>query len=263
MFYLSNFLQNIKNNPFWGGLFTFTSLILLVGALNFTTLEKSVFNESGSYSSGPYFHALISGAENHERISRKMTELPGVQRVEILGEQQIQNQVTKVLSNLDIGMKVEDMDLNYAGLKIVLDKNLQERSQSLIRDYLVRLVGSSKLTLGAVNAISKAEQLKNQLFSKFKEWGITVVSVASLIIWVLVSIVFSTKVQQSSYLIEKFQRRSKVGLKVMLSGMAVLFSFCFAATYSFGEFSTIGAFTGLSLIMILSSIQLRNLQWHE
>ncbi len=263
MFYLSNFFQNVKNNPVWGGLFITTSLILLVGSLNFTSLEKSVFNDTSNLSSGPYFHALISGAENHERISRKLTELPGVNRVEILGESEIQNQVTKVLSNLDLGMKIEDMDLDYAGLKVILDKNLQERSQNLIRDYLVRLVGSSKLTLGAVNAISKAEQLKNQLFSQFKEWGITVVSVASLIIWGLIAIVFSTKVQQSSYLIEKFQRRSKVGLKVMLTGMATLFALCFSLTFSFGDLSTVGAIVGLCLITALSSIQLRNLQWHE
>lgn len=263
MFYLNNFFQIIKKNIVWGGLFTFTSLFVLIGALNFSVLEKSVFNETTNLSSGPYFHALISGDQNHERISRKLTELPGVSRVEILGESEIQNQVTKVLSNLDLEIKLEDMDLNYAGLKVILDKNLQERSQNLIRDYLVRLVGSSKLTLGAVNAISKAEEIKNQLFSKFKEWGITLVSVASLIIWGLIAIVFSTKVQQSSYLVEKFQRRNKVGLKVMLIGMTSLFMICVALTFTLGHLNVVGAVVGLSLVILLSSIQLRNLQWHE
>ncbi len=263
MFYLNNFFQNIKNNPVWGGLFTVTSLILLVGALNFSSLEKSVFNETTNYTSGPYFHALISGAENHKRISRKLTELPGVSRVELLGESDIQSQVTKVLSNLDLDMKIESMDLDYAGLKVIMDKNLQERSQNLIRDYLVRLVGSSKLTLGAVKAISKAEQIKNQLFSQFKEWGITVVSLASFIIWGLIAIVFSTKVQQSSYLIEKFQRRNKVGLKVMLAGMTGFLSFCAALTFAFGDINTYGLVTGIVLVTLLSAIQLRNLQWHE
>lgn len=255
--------MNIKNNPIWGGLFTISSLIILFGAVNFNSLEKSVFNETSNYSSGPYFHALISGAENHKRISRKLNELPGVTRVEVLGEREIQGQVTKVLSNLDLDMKIEDMDLDYAGIKVVLDKSLQERSQNLIRDYLVRLVGSSKLTLGAVKAISKAEQIKNQLFTQFKEWGITVVSIACMIIWGLIAIVFSTKVQQSSYLIEKFQRRNKVGLKVMLAGGFTFLTFCLALSFSFGDISTYGIITASIIMLMLSAIQLRNLQWHE
>ncbi|WP_044557609.1 SPFH domain-containing protein [Halobacteriovorax marinus] len=263
MFYLSNFFLNIKNHPFWGGLFAMTSIFVLACAINFTSIEESVFATNSSYSTGPYFHALISGQENHKRISRKLTELPGVNRVEILGEAEIQDQVSKVLSNLDLGMEMEEMNLNYAGLKVILDKSLQERSQNLIRDYLVRLVGSSKLTLGAVKAISKAEELKNQVFTQFKEWGITVVSIACLVIWSLISIVFSSKVQQSSYIIEKFQRRNKVGLKVMLTGMATLLSFCFAISFSLGSVNTYGALIGVALVALLSIVQLRNLQWHE
>lgn len=261
MFYLNTFIQNIKRHPVWGGAYLFVTALLLFSAMNFQTLESVVFKSSNNLNSGPYFHALISGAENHRRISRKLLDLPGVQRVELLGENEIQSQVKNVLSNLDVDMKIEDIDLNYAGLKVILDRNLQNRSQELIRDYLVRLVGESKLTLGAIKAISRAEKLKNQLFSQFKEWGITVVSVGFIVIWGLIGIVFSTLVKKSSYIIEQFQRRNKVGLKVMLSGGVILFAGCLSLTLLLGQVSWIGVMVGAFFTILISSAQVGRLQW--
>ncbi|OUR96377.1 hypothetical protein A9Q84_08475 [Halobacteriovorax marinus] len=263
MFYLNNFIQNIKRHPLWGGMYLLATLVLLISAMNFTTLESVVFKSSRNLNSGPYFHALISGAENHKRISRKLLELPGVHRVEILGENEIQAQVSSVLSNLNLDMKIEDIDLNYAGLKVVLNRNLQLRSQELIRDYLVRLVGESKLTLGAIKAITKAEKLKNQLFSQFREWGVTVVSLGFIIIWALVGIVFSTLVRKSSYIIEHFQRRKKVGLKVMLTGSLLLFVSSLLITLLVGQLSLIGMLVGGVFILAISSLQVGKLQWQE
>jgi len=263
MFYLNTFVQNIKRSPVWGGTYLLATMLLLLSAMNFKTLESVIFKSSNKFNSGPYFHALISGAENHRRISRKLLDLPGVQKVELLGESEIQSQVKNVLSNLDVDMKIEDIDLNYAGLKVILDRNLQNRSQELIRDYLVRLVGESKLTLGAIKAITKAEKLKNQVFSQFKEWGITVVSIGFIVIWGLIGIVFSTLVKKSSYIIEQFQRRKKVGLKVMLSGGILLFFGSLSLTLLLGQISWPGVIFAGMFIIAISSIQVGRLQWQD
>jgi hypothetical protein len=261
MFYLSTFIKNVKRHPVWGASYLLATILLLVSAMNFKTLESVVFKSSNNFNSSPYFHALISGAENHKRISRKISDLPGVQRVEILGKSEIQSQVKNVLSNLQVDMKIEDIDLNYAGLKVILERNLQARSQELIRDYLVRLVGESKLTLGAIKAITKAEKLKNKLFSQFKEWGITLVSIGFIVIWALIGIVFSTLVKKSSYIIENFQRRNRVGLKVMLTGGLMLFLGSLSLTLLVGQVSWIGVIVGSLFIILLSSIQVGRLQW--
>jgi hypothetical protein len=263
MFYLNQFIQNIKRHPVWGSAFLFTTLTLIMCAMNFTALESYIFKTSKNLQSGPSFHALISGDENYQRISRKLLELPGVQKVSHMSKVEIQSQVKSVLKNVDFEMKVEEMNLNYVGLRVTLDRGLQTRSQNLIRDYLVRLVGAEKLTLGAIKVTPKSEIIKNQIFSQFREWGVTIVSSSFVVIWALVAFGFSVQVKRSSYLIEQFQRRSKVGLKVMLIATMSIFGLAFALTISIGNLSIVGMIIGLSLLLMSSAFQIRSLQWQE
>ncbi|WP_127714826.1 hypothetical protein [Halobacteriovorax sp. HLS] len=263
MFYLNLFIQNVRRHPFWGSAFFITTSIMVLCAMNFSSIENYIFKSSLSLDSGPSFHALISGDQNHQRISRKVLELPGVQKVSFSSKEEIQSQVKSVLSGVDLQMKFDDLDLNYVGLKISLEQGLQPRSQNLIRDYLVRLVGASNVTLGATKSISRSQLLKNQIFSTFREWGVLVVSISFVIIWALVAVGFSVQVKKSSYLIEKFQRRSKVGLKVMLLATMTIFITSFALTISIGQLSLIGMVLGLVLLLASTAFQMRSLQWQD
>jgi hypothetical protein len=263
MFYLNQFVSNIKRHPFWGGAFSLTTLVLVLCAMNFSSIESYIFKSSHALQSGSHFHALVSGDQNYKRISRKVLELPGVQKVSHSSKAEIQSQVQKILKNVNFEMKLSEMDLNYVGLKITLERGLQPRSQNLIRDYLVRLVGSDKVTLGAMKKVSKAEVIKNQIFNQFKEWGVTIVSSAFVIIWALVALGFSVQVKRSSYLIEQFQRRSKVGLKVMLTATMIIFTISFALTISIGDLSILGMMVGLTLLLASTSYQMRSVQWQE
>ena len=263
MFYLNLFIQNIKRHPFWGSAFLVTTLVLTLSAMNFNSIENYIFKSSHGLESGSHFHALISGDQNYQRISRKILELPGVQKVSHSSKAEIQSQVRQVLKNVNFEMKVNEMDLDYVGLKITLDRGLQTRSQNLIRDYLVRLVGAEKVTLGAMKKVSKAEVIKNQIFNQFREWGVTIVSSSFIIIWALISFGFSVQVKKSAYLIEQFQRRTKVGLKVMLFSTMTLFSLSFALTIGLGHLSVIGMIFGLCLLLVSTAYQVRNIQWQE
>ena len=263
MFYLNQFIQNVRRHPFWGSAFILTSLTLIMCAMNFASIENYIFKTSKNLQSGPSFHALISGDENYQRISRKLLELPGVQKVAHMSKVEIQSQVKSVLKNVDFEMKIEEMDLNYVGLRITLERGLQERSQNLIRDYLVRLVGAEKLTLGAIKKTPKTEIIKNQIFTQFREWGVTIVSTSFVVIWSLIAFGFSVQVKKSSYLIEQFQRRKKVGLKVMLFATMSMFAIAFGLTISIGSLSIVGMIVGLSLLLISTAFQMRSLQWQE
>lgn len=263
MFYLNLFFQSIKRHYVWGSLFLVLTFTLTLVGMNFSLFKKSVFQNGHNFNSGPYFHALIAGEENHQRISRKLLDLPGVNKVEIMEKTEIQKQVSSVLANVEMDIKEEDFSLNYVGLKIILASGLQKRSHSLIRDYLVRLVGESKVTLGGVKEISRTEKLKTQLFLKFKEWGVSVVSIGFVIIWGLVAFVFSLSVKQSSYLIEQFQRRKMVGFKTMLSGVILLTSFSLLLTMTVGQLSVVGLIISIVLLAASSALQVGKLQWQE
>lgn len=256
-------MQNVKRHPIWGSAFIITTLTVVLCAMNFTSIENYIFKTSKNLQSGPSFHALISGDQNYQRISRKLLELPGVQKVGHMSKVEIQSQVKSVLKNVDFEIKIDEMDLNYVGLRVTLEKGLQDRSQNLIRDYLVRLVGAEKLTLGAIKKTSKSEVIKNQIFSQFREWGVTIVSLSFVVIWALVAFGFSVQVKKSSYLIEQFQRRSKVGLKVMLIATMSIFAISFGLTISIGNLSIVGMIVGLSLLLLSSAFQIRSLQWQE
>ena len=263
MFYINLFIQNVRRHPVWGSAFVSTTILMILCAMNFSSIESYIFKSSHSLDGGPSFHALISGDQNHQRISRKILELPGVQRISLSSKEEIQTQVKSVLAGVDFQMKIDDLDLDYVGLKVSLEQGLQPRSQDLIRDYLVRLVGAENVTLGAVKSISRSQLLKNQIFSTFREWGVLVVSLSFVVIWGLIAVGFSVQVKKSSYLIEKFQRRTKVGLKVMLISTMIIFTLSFVLTISIGHLSVVGMTLGLFLLLASSAMQMRSLQWQD
>ena len=80
---------------------------------------------------------------------RKLRE-PGVDKVRVLSKADVSS-LDELLKTLNIGVSKDLIDLSFSGLRVQFERGLPARSQKLIRDYLSRLVGADKLTMGAIN----------------------------------------------------------------------------------------------------------------
>jgi hypothetical protein len=217
------------------GFFLFAFSILLVFSLGQRPfLEEQFTKMIPENKAGAYFYALISTSESYQTISNQMSVLPGVHKVEVLSEAQIKDEVKNIIGNLQVNVKDGILDLNYVGLKVIYKKDLNLHSEELIRDYLSRLVGEGNITLGAIKSIDQSLEKKNQLIGSIKEWGFSIFLGLVLIFWTISLLSIRAKIAETSYLLESYQRKSKVALKIAIFGLTIFFIIATSTTFILG-----------------------------
>ena len=221
MFYLKNFFKIIKENLLSGILLSLISLILVIYMGNINLFKNQVLGLYPEYLKGPYFYGLLSATENHLRIKRKMLLLPGVNKVKIIEKNDVKNQALEILDNLNMG-KEEEFNFDSIGMEVALDRDVNARGQELIRGYLKRLSGENNITLGKVYPPSISKPLKENL-DLFNRYGGIGVGFVLLIVWLLAFFALKKKVKKVSFLIEQYQRKRGVEIKIILSGVALFY----------------------------------------
>jgi len=231
MFYLKNFFKIIKENLLSGILLSIISLVLVIYMGNIDLFKNKVIGLYPEYLKGPYFYALLSASESHMRIKRKMLLLPGVNKVNIIEKNEVKNQALELLDNLNMG-KEEEFNFEYIGLEIALDRDVNSRGQELIRGYLKRLSGESKITLGKIYPPSISKNLKKNL-DLFNRYGGLGIGMVLFLVWLLAFFALKKKVKKVSYLIEQYQRKKGVEIKIVLSGVALFYLIGCLISYPF------------------------------
>jgi len=224
MFYLSNFFKAFFHNPLRGFVFVIATMAFVASAFVTTKVENSLMKGIAKMERGASFFALIDSRENNNRVARKLRELPGVNKVKVLSKAHVSSSLDELLKTLNVGVSRDLIDLSFSGLKIEFQKGLPQRSQNLIRDYLTRLVGVEKLTMGAINRESMEAKKKRGSFSvMIKTYLGPIVTATAGIIWFILFLIYRKDFIRTSYLSEQFQRRTNVPAKSLASGFLLLF----------------------------------------
>lgn len=256
------FWKGIEKNLASGFAFLILSIMLVTGLTQKDFLEKKVFNQLPSEVSGPYFYALVSGKENHLRLSRKLGELPGVALVSVLDKNEINTKVGEILESLGLDSGTGMFDFDYAGLKIIFKEGISDRSQDLIRDYLVRLAGKDKVTLGVTKDNDNIIKKHNATLLSFKRWGAVLTIALIFTLWVSSAFSFGKKLKEMCYIVESFQRKERVGLKVYLTGFVIISLFSLQ-TFLWGTPNLIYFFVGIATILMFSLSFITRYQWNR
>lgn len=227
MFYLMHFFQIIKQYPIRGMLFFVLSTLLFFTAGHREQISKRLGETVQTQIFNPFFHALIPEKHNTSWMARKLRELPGVARVEILQKEAVNKEVKEILSGMDGEVLNAIGEMNFVGMKVVTKNQLEERSITLVKEYLNRLANNSA-TIGAT--VLPPEKKKSSGFV-WQEWSAEIV--LGLVFFAWIASVFSlvTPLRRSSYLTEQFQRRRGVAMKTWLS--ATLLAVIFGTTAAF------------------------------
>jgi len=263
MFYLNQLGKIFSKSPLQSISFVILTLMMVVGITQKDHFEKVVFKSIPNQNQGAHFHALIAGQENYSRVSRKIQALPGVWGVKVLEKVQIDKQVKTILGDLGSTISASMLDLDYAGIKVIFKRGLQARSQQLIKDYLQRLVGSSKITLGGTKSDSDIEKSRTAFFSLFKNWGVGVFSVVIICAWFVSLFLFSSKIKETSYLLERFQRKNHIALKLYLMACGFIFALSLLLNVTLGAPNFIVMLMTSCLVLAGSLLQVKKYKWQN
>lgn len=205
---------------------TVTLMLLAFPALENRTL-RDVEKVLPLSRKGASFHVLIRSDVNVARVGRKLRSLQGVFQVVPLAESQIQKKVQKTLSQLGSEELVKEaLNLGYNGLKIIFNKQVDMRVQSLVRDYLSKLVGKDNIIMGETLARQKSDRLIDRILVSMKRWGGLGIYGVLAILWLTLFILWAKGFRQEAILLQRFQRRKNIALKSYTLMMAL---FAFAA----------------------------------
>jgi hypothetical protein len=262
MFYLKNFYSNVKLHPVSG--LVFILLIALWGSMFIfqDEINRKILKITEVKSMGPYFHALVDSKVNLPRIIRKLNDLPGIESIQTVPKEEVAKKLKTVLASIDLQEEVNSSSFSYNSLKVTFLKNLRVKSQTLIRDYIVRLAGDDNISLSAV----KGESEENKSILKLKKilvkWSMPLGVMAFLSIFFPCLILFNSELRASSYLVENYQRRSFVALKTQIFSMLLFFTLILILDIVLNEFSPLKIGVMALPFLLAPSLNLKKYVWH-
>ncbi len=226
-------------------------------------LEEQFLKMIPENKAGSYFYALIATSESYQNVARQMSVLPGVFKVEVLSESQIKDEVKGILSTLQVNLNQTTMDLNYAGLKVIYAKDLKPRAQDLIRDYLTHLVGEGNITLGAIKINDQSLDKRNQFISVIKSWGYSLYLFIIFLFWMISLLSVRVKIAEASYLLESYQRKSKVSVKMASFGLSLIFLLSVLTTFILGMPQLLNLTLAMGLFIVGILLHGKKYQWEN
>ncbi len=217
MFYISETYNFIRKNIVKTMVLSFFSVVLLFGFCNFSYFQNEISKRLPTVDNQHYFNALVDHKINVFSIKRKIEELPGVTKFEVLGEE-----VTKLyLEDLNTSLNLSEEELvelsSMITIKVSMTPELNESSISLIREYMNRLAGSQNIMLGGVKKKINNEVVFKNLISIIKKWPLQIALSVLVAFWMVSFISIRNEIKKVSFIIENFQRKSNVAMKMTLS----------------------------------------------
>jgi len=263
MFYLIQFFKILSKSPA-RGFFLFIFSILFVFSIGQKTfLEEQFLKMVPENKAGSYFYALIASSESYQNVARQMAVLPGVHKVEVLSETQIKDEVKSILGSLQVSLNQGALDLNYAGLKVIYAKDLKPRAQELVRDYLTHLVGEGNITLGTIKVNDQSADKRNQFIAVFKTWGYSLYLFIVFLFWTISLLSVRTKLVEASYLLETYQRKTKVSVKMASFGLSLFFVLSAATTFLLGTPQFLNLIIALVIFAVGAFLHSKKYQWEN
>jgi len=249
MFYLKHFFLQMKHSKVVGIFFIVLTVSFVTAVQNRSNLRK-VFSLTNKTVSLPYFNALISSSVDLGTVARKMKRLPGVMGVKLKKSIDVNKHLGSLSAEIDSDVLKGLSNISYGSLTVQMKNSIQGRSQNLIREYLRRLVGVDSVSLSDVKTPRKIVLKKNDPFLVLNEYGEYIIIAFLTFLWIVSAWSLTTKLKNYSYLIEKFQRKTNVSLKIYATGTLALFLPAFAANFYYR--ASVGTWESLYVVTVLA-----------
>lgn len=231
MFYLKEFFKLLKDNLFLGFLCTLSTVGMLT-VPHFNEEIKAIASIDKKVNLSPYFNALISGKINLSSVTRRMEQLPGVVSVTQVKNSGLTKEIGELKAKFGQEMIAGLTSLSYQQIKISVNQGLEKKNQNLIQEYLARLVGKSSVTMGHIKTPKKFSIDKSDPLALILKYIDFFLIGFFGILFTLSTILLAKPLKDISYIIQRFQRKDFVNIKIYFSGLAVFMTLTLAALFS-------------------------------
>lgn len=233
MFYLKEALRLFQKNTFLSIVLSLFTFALFFGVANFNDLEKVVSKHLPKVENEHYFNAIIDKKVNISSIKRKIEGLPGVKSVSVLDKQDTTKKIRSVSSTLGLSKKEASSLNEMESLKIALTSQVSQSSINLIREYLTRLAGTDNILMGSVKKRISNEKIFKRLVAQLKRWPLQIGIGFVFLLWTISFFAMRKEILRVGYIIESFQRKKNVALKVATSFILLNLSVSFVLSLIF------------------------------
>lgn len=222
MFYLTHFFKSIFDNPIKGIIVAILPVTLIILSSNYRTINNIGLKLIPMEKDESYFHVLIPLGQNHSSVRRKLSDLPEINRVELMNKEKMQSKISKIVSNLNAKSDhFEELELELVGLKVIFNDGVELKSRKLIREYTMRLSDSSSSTLGKIKEAKKITPFASSMKVLRANW-LSIIFGFSLLFWLILFILFSQDLKNKFILLNSFQRRKSIEVKTFLAGIGLI-----------------------------------------
>ena len=112
-------------------------------------------------------------------------------------------------------------DKEHLAIKVYFSDRTSDKSRELIRSYLKKLVGIDNIAIGSIIQRDQSAKYLNLLHRYRHEVVVAGLGIIFLC-WFIIFFTHREIILEEAYLIEKFQRRNFVGIKIYLGGITSL-----------------------------------------
>jgi hypothetical protein len=251
MFYLVEVLKVFKEHVVLS-LVSCLSLVAIIMSLHFSGDIRNQLNKQNEVIKNPYFNAVMTRSENPEYIERKMSALPGVYSVNVY-KAKVKDQLQSLLGGDIKSFGANFLSKSYFSMKVLFEENISKNTRSLVREYLRRLVGNDGVSISRTKYpnLNKMNIVKNE--SIVKKWIDKVLFGFFSLIWVCTLLILSKHVKNQAFIIEQFQRKSNVSLKMYSYATLAIVFVSLAFAFSFNKNIEIVSAMSFLLIWILGA----------
>ncbi|MCB9063217.1 MAG: hypothetical protein H6622_16955 [Halobacteriovoraceae bacterium] len=258
MFYVINYFKNTAQSPFLSLLRFFLASGLVFSVLFQTQIKSNIIQQIEIQKKFPKLSAVMPASVNIEWVRRKVTNLPGVNKIKTVSKEKIESGIKQSLGEWN-----HEILGNYSfqGLEIIFDEGIKERTIELVKEYIQKLVGQNEVILESYSVKDREDKKTKNILLRYPEKMIIFLLFIS---WGIIFALSKDKMLKRSYLIEKFQRRNLIAFKLNI----IEYSFILGLVVFTSLISNVQLVHGLimiSILMIFSSTFLvgKSTQWRK
>jgi len=250
-------IKNIlKKYPLTIVLFMFFSFLSFSLVLNAQRLSEGINERWLGGKEVQYFYALVTqteetSAKKVESLVYKLVGLSGIERIQKREQNAVQKKIEKFTSDLNIALPKMLLNESLNALQVFVEPSLDASRVGLIKEYIIKFLGADDVTISRV--YKKSPKFKKTPFViGFKKYGEFFFVLLALIFWCIGLVIFRRNLGTRAYLIESFQRRNRVLLKLFLP-FALLTSLTVTSLWSLQNTLSLKAFF-LCIVFLLLGV---------
>ncbi len=225
MFYLTHLLKIFKTYPLRSFSFVCLSLLIIFLSVQKNLVDSAIHNAIPEKKEGDYFYVLIHSHEFSESIVQKISQMPGIYKITTQSDQSIEKELKTIYKENDLteeDVALMAQNLKFHGLKVIFNPKANNRQILNVREYFSKLLNVDQFILGNLVTVTEKHDPTLLLIEQVQNGAFYILLCTVALLWMIFALSLKTKIQEIAYLLNRYQRRKKIGHKLYLTSSMLI-----------------------------------------